>query len=70
MKEDNRIKKEYKFLLNLYPDYLVDTKDIDLMKKAIKDLSNNEERQLLFIKQSLNSEKIKLNQIQIDNIEN
>ncbi|NEN25746.1 hypothetical protein G3O08_19840 [Cryomorpha ignava] len=67
--DEDRIKEEYKFLLKLYPQYLEKTDNVEIMKKAIRDLSKDKEAQLLFINKTLDKEKIKLNDIELENIE-
>jgi hypothetical protein len=62
--EDNeRVKSEYKYLKGLYPDFLQETTDVNIMKKAISDLTKDQNSKLLFIKKSLKSEQIDIKTI-------
>lgn len=67
--ENEKLKEEYKFLLGLYPEILVETDNISVMKKALKDLSENKDNQLLYIKETLNSEIINLDENKIKMLE-
>jgi hypothetical protein len=61
--EHERIKQEYNFLRNLYPEYLQETSDVNIMKKALADLANDPKAKISFIKSSLKNEQIKINTI-------
>lgn len=64
--DNSKIITEYNFLRTLYPDFLIETDDVHVMKKALKDLDKNQEEQILFINKTLEKEKINLNEIQFN----
>ncbi|WP_438423242.1 hypothetical protein [Aquimarina macrocephali] len=58
--EKQRLKNEYNSLLELYPQYLKQTNNINTMKIAIRNLSSDKNNELRFVKKALKEENINL----------
>jgi len=64
--ENNRLKEEFIYLVNLYPDLLTHTNDLELMKKQIVDL-NKKLGGLYYLKKSEGSSSVTLKQVSEQN---
>lgn len=62
--ENERIKSEYEFLRKQYPDLLVETSDVNIMKKSLSELTNNPNIKLTFMNNALKGQQIDIKSIQ------
>jgi len=62
--DNERIKSEYQYLRSLYPELLVETSDINIMKKALADVSKDPNARLSFTKRTLKGETINVQAIE------
>lgn len=62
--ENERIKSEYEYLRKQYPDLLVETSDVNIMKKSLSELTNNPNIKLTFMNNALKGQQIDIKSIQ------
>jgi hypothetical protein len=62
--ENERIKSEYEFLRKQYPNMLVETSDVNIMKKALSDLAQDPNTKVTFINNALKSQTLNVKSIQ------
>lgn len=67
--EEERIKSEYEYLMKLYPDMLAETADVNIMRKAIKELNEKQGGISFLATAKQNDGKAKVDLTEINNNE-
>jgi hypothetical protein len=62
--ENERIKSEYDFLRKQYPDILAETTDVNIMKKALSNMTKNTNSKIIFTDNALKGQQINVKSIQ------